>query len=170
MGLWANYPFALAPGMGLNAFFALTAVLGMNISWQAALKAVLIEGVIFILLTLTKLRETIVNEIPKNLKISINAGIGFFIAFIGLTGAKIIVQDPNTYVPLEPERNNSAPINVGFSLMYVLQALQDKRLNFRGNPYSNGNCHASRDNRSSGDIFLDAPLPSGSLPVRFLNS
>lgn len=64
MGLWANYPFALAPEMGLNAFFALTVVLGMNISWQAALKAVLIEGVIFILLTLTKLRETIVNEIP----------------------------------------------------------------------------------------------------------
>jgi adenine/guanine/hypoxanthine permease len=64
MGLWANYPFALAPGMGLNAFFALTVVLSMNISWQAALTAVLIDGIIFVFLTLTKFRETVVNEIP----------------------------------------------------------------------------------------------------------
>lgn len=123
MGLWANYPFALAPGMGLNAFFALTVVIGMNISWQAALTAVLIDGIIFILLTLTKLRETIVNEIPKNLKIAISAGIGFFIAFIGLTGAKIVVQDPNTYIALGDLGETTVLLSiVGFGLMVVLQA------------------------------------------------
>ncbi|HIH74474.1 MAG TPA: NCS2 family permease [Methanosarcina sp.] len=123
MGLWANYPFAQAPGMGLNAFFAFTVVLGMNISWQAALTAVLIDGIIFILLTLTKLRETIVNEIPKNLKIAISAGIGFFIAFIGLTGAKIVVQDPNTYVALGDLGETTVLLSViGFVLMVVFQA------------------------------------------------
>ncbi|MGB9938825.1 NCS2 family permease [Methanosarcina sp.] len=123
MGLWANYPFALAPGMGLNAFFAFTVVLGMNISWQAALTAVLIDGIIFVLLTLTKFRETVVNEIPKNLKIAISAGIGFFIAFIGFTGSKIIVQDPNTFVTLGNLRETTVLLSIlGFTLMIVLQA------------------------------------------------
>lgn len=123
MGLWANYPFALAPGMGLNAFFAFTVVLGMNVSWQAALTAVLIEGIIFILLTLTKFRETVVNEIPKNLKISISAGIGFFIAFIGFTGSKIIIQDPTTFLTLGNLRETTVLLSIlGFTIMIVLQA------------------------------------------------
>jgi len=123
MGLWANYPFALAPGMGLNAFFAFTVVLGMNISWQVALTAVLVDGIIFVLLTLTKFRETVVNEIPKNLKIAISAGIGFFIAFIGFTGSKIIVQDPNTFVTLGNLRETTVLLSIlGFTLMIILQA------------------------------------------------
>ena len=80
MAFLANYPFALAPGMGLNAFFAFTVVLGMKISWQTALAAVFIEGLIFIALTLTKVREDVVNSIPTTLKIGISAGIGLFIS------------------------------------------------------------------------------------------
>ena len=79
MAFLANYPFALAPGMGLNAFFAFTVVLGMKIPWQVALAAIFIEGVIFILLTCTKVREEVVNSIPKTLKIGVSAGIGIFI-------------------------------------------------------------------------------------------
>jgi AGZA family xanthine/uracil permease-like MFS transporter len=100
MGLYANYPFALAPGMGLNAFFAFTVVLGMKISWQAALAAVLIDGIIFLVLTLTRAREAIFNAIPTNLKLATSVGIGLFIAFIGFTQAGIVVADPNTFVKL----------------------------------------------------------------------
>lgn len=100
MGLWANYPFALAPGMGLNAFFAYTVILGMNISWQAALAAVFLDGIIFILLTMTRIREDIVNAIPTNLKLAVSVGIGLFIAFIGLTSAGIVVASPATFVTL----------------------------------------------------------------------
>ena len=109
--------------MGLNAFFAFTVVLSMNVSWQAALTAVLIEGIIFILLTLTKFRETVVNEIPKNLKISISAGIGFFIAFIGFTGSKIIIQDPTTFLTLGNLKETTVLLSIlGFTIMIVLQA------------------------------------------------
>jgi len=95
----------------------------MNISWQAALTAVLINGIIFVLLTLTKFRETVVNEIPKNLKIAISAEIGFFIAFIGFTGSKIIVQDPNTFVTLGNLKETTVLLSIlGFTLMIVLQA------------------------------------------------
>lgn len=91
MALFANYPFALAPGMGLNAYFAYTVVLGMGYPWQAALAAVFVEGVIFILLSLFNIREAIFNSIPTNLKKAVSVGIGFFIAFIGLQNAKIVV-------------------------------------------------------------------------------
>ena len=84
MGLYANYPFALAPGMGLNAYFAYTIVLGRGYSWQFALTAVLLEGIIFIILTMTNVREMIVNSIPYSLKQAVSAGIGIFIAFLGL--------------------------------------------------------------------------------------
>ena len=83
MALFANYPFALAPGMGLNAYFAYTVVLGMGYSWQVALAAVLAEGLIFILLSLFNIREAIFNAIPFNLKKAVSVGIGLFIAFIG---------------------------------------------------------------------------------------
>lgn len=92
MGMLANYPFALAPGMGLNAYFAYTVVLGMGYSWQFALTAVFIEGIIFILLSLTNVREAIFNAIPKTLKIAVSVGIGLFIALLGLQNAKIVVS------------------------------------------------------------------------------
>jgi len=100
MAFVANYPFALAPGMGLNAFFAYTVVIGMGYSWQFALTAVLLEGIIFILLTAFNIRELIVNSIPINVKHSISAGIGLFIAFIGLQSAGVIVNDSATLVRL----------------------------------------------------------------------
>lgn len=92
MGLLANYPIALAPGMGLNAFFAYTVVLGMGHTWQFALCAVLIEGIIFIILTATNVREKIINCIPPVLKHAVTAGIGLFIAFIGLSNAGLVVN------------------------------------------------------------------------------
>lgn len=91
MALCANYPFALAPGMGLNAYFAYTVVLGMGYSWQEALTAVFFEGIIFIILSLTNVRESIFNAIPKNLKAAVSVGIGLFIAYIGLQNAHIVI-------------------------------------------------------------------------------
>ncbi|MCA1042506.1 NCS2 family permease [Bacillus infantis] len=93
MGLIAKYPIGLAPGMGLNAFFAYTVILTMGISWQHALGGVLISGLIFILLTLSGIREKIINAIPAELKFAVGAGIGLFIAFIGFQNAGIIVND-----------------------------------------------------------------------------
>lgn len=91
MALFANYPFALAPAMGLNAYFAYTVVLGMGYSWQTALTAVFVEGIVFIILSITNVREAIFNAIPKNLKAAVSVGIGLFIAFIGLQNANIVV-------------------------------------------------------------------------------
>ena len=96
MALLANYPFALAPGMGLNAYFAFTVVLGKGYSWQIALLAVFVEGLIFIVLSLTNVREAIFNAIPMTLKSAVSVGIGLFIAFIGLQNAKIIINDDST--------------------------------------------------------------------------
>lgn len=98
MALLSNYPFVLAPGMGLNAYFAYTVVLGMGYSWQQALSAVFVEGLIFILLSLTNVREAIFNSIPMNLKHAVSVGIGLFIAFIGLQNAKIVVNNDSTLV------------------------------------------------------------------------
>ena len=100
MALWGKLPFGLAPGMGLNAFFVYTVCMGMGYSWQFALTAVFIEGLIFILLTLTNLREAIVNAIPDSMKNAIGAGIGLFIAFIGLQNAGIIINNDSTLVSL----------------------------------------------------------------------
>ena len=91
MAIFANYPFALAPGMGLNAYFAYTVVLGMGYIWEYALTAVFAEGIIFILLSATNVREAIFNAIPQNLKAAVSVGIGLFIAFIGLQNAKIVI-------------------------------------------------------------------------------
>ena len=100
MSLFANYPFALAPGMGLNAYFSYTVVLGMGVDWRIALLAVFVEGIIFILLSLTNVREAIFNAIPMNLKSAVSVGIGIFIAFIGLKGANIVVKNDATLVDL----------------------------------------------------------------------
>ena len=98
MALLANYPFALAPGMGLNAYFAFTVCGAMGYSWQTALMAVFAEGIIFIILSLTNVREAIFNAIPLTLKRGVSAGIGLFIAFIGLQGAHIVVNNDSTLV------------------------------------------------------------------------
>ena len=110
MALYANYPFALAPGMGLNAFFAFTVVLGpMGKSWEFALTAVLIEGIIFILLSFIKAREAIFESIPLNLKNAVSVGIGIFISFIGLSGAGIVKAGNGTLVALG-ELTSGAPL------------------------------------------------------------
>ena len=96
MALLANYPFALAPGMGLNAYFSFTVCGNMGYSWKVALMAVFIEGIIFIVLSLTNVREAIFNAIPTSLKKGVSAGIGLFIAFIGLQGAHIVVNNDST--------------------------------------------------------------------------
>ena len=126
MAAFANYPFVLAPGMGLNAYFAYTVVLQMGYTWQMALAAVFVEGVIFILLSLTNVREAIFNAIPMNLKHAVSAGIGLFIAFIGLQNAKIVV-DSATLVSvfsfkgsLEAGTFNSVGITVLLALLGVL--------------------------------------------------
>jgi AGZA family xanthine/uracil permease-like MFS transporter len=98
MALLANYPFALAPGMGLNAYFAFTVCGAMGYSWQVALVAVLAEGIIFIVLSLTNIREAIFNAIPRTIKRGVSAGIGLFIAFIGLQGAHLVVASKSTLV------------------------------------------------------------------------
>lgn len=124
MAFLANYPFALAPGMGLNAFFAFAVVIGMKLPWQVALAAVFIEGVIFIVLTLTKVREEVVNSMPKSLKIGISAGIGLFITFIGLQSATIIVNNDAVLLGLTPLRANLPALLslAGLILMVVLEA------------------------------------------------
>ena len=108
MAFIGKLPFGLAPGMGLNAFFVYTVCMGMGYSWQFALTAVLIEGIIFIVLTLTNLREAIVNAIPMSLRNAIGAGIGLFIAFIGLKSAGVVVADGATLVALGDVTSGSA--------------------------------------------------------------
>lgn len=100
MGLYANYPVALAPGMGLNAFFTYTVVFGFGLSWEAALASVFVSGVLFLIISLTGVRRVVIRAIPKQLKLAIGAGIGFFIAFIGLKNAGIVVAHPATFVAL----------------------------------------------------------------------
>ncbi|MCC3762522.1 NCS2 family permease [Glycomyces sp. TRM65418] len=100
MGLWARYPIALAPGMGLNAFFAFSVVVGMGIPWETALTGTLVSGVLFFLLAVTGVRETIINAIPSQMKLATGAGIGLFIAFIGLRGGGIVVPSDATLVTL----------------------------------------------------------------------
>ncbi len=100
MGLVAKFPVGLAPGMGLNALFTYTIILEMGNSWESALAAVFISSIIFFIITLSGLREAILNLIPADLKIGIGAGIGFFLAFLGFKGAGIIVNDPSTYVTM----------------------------------------------------------------------
>ncbi len=118
----AKLPFAQAPGMGLNAFFAFTLVLGMGYSWQTALAAVLAEGIIFIIITLLNIREKVVNCIPLNLRYAMSVGIGMFIAFIGLKNSGIIVDNPATLVALGSFTNVSLVAVIGIILSGVLMA------------------------------------------------
>jgi AGZA family xanthine/uracil permease-like MFS transporter len=121
MSLLAKLPFALAPGMGLNAFFVYTVCLGLGHTWQFALTAVLIEGLLFILLTITNLREAIVNALPASLKEAIGAGIGLFIAFIGLQNAGIIVNNDATLVGLGEITKGSALLGlIGIAITAIL--------------------------------------------------
>ena len=107
MAAFANYPFVLAPGMGLNAFFAYTVVIRMGYTWQVALAAVFVEGILFILLSLTNVRQAIFNCIPQSLKLGVTCGIGLFIAFIGLQNAKLVV-DSSTLVTIYPFKDSLA--------------------------------------------------------------
>ncbi len=127
MALVARLPFALAPGMGLNAFFAFTVVLGMGYTWQFALTAVFLEGIIFLLLTMFNIRELIVNAIPISLKHAVSAGIGLFIAFIGLQNSGIIVNNDATLVGLGDMGSPAVLIALGgIVLTAVLLALNVK--------------------------------------------
>ena len=123
MALLANYPFALAPGMGLNAYFAYTVVLKMGYTWQLALMAVFAEGIIFILLSLTNVREALFNAIPTTLKSAVSVGIGLFIAFVGLQNAKLIVNSDSTlltYQSFKGETFHSVGIGAILALIGVL--------------------------------------------------
>lgn len=127
MALVAKLPFALAPGMGLNAFFAFTVVLGMGHSWQFALTAVFLEGIIFIILTAFNIRELIVNAIPLSVKHAVSAGIGLFIAFIGLQNAGVIVNNDATLVGLGDMGSPAVLVALGgIVLTAVLLALKVK--------------------------------------------
>jgi AGZA family xanthine/uracil permease-like MFS transporter len=123
MGLYANYPLALAPGMGLNAYFTYGVVKGMHYSWEVALGAVLISGVLFLILSLLKLREWIVDAIPQSLKMSISAGIGLFLGIIALHNAGIITGSPETLVTLGDVKAPSVILAVcGFLAIVALDA------------------------------------------------
>jgi len=126
MALYAKLPFALAPGMGLNAFFAFTVVLGMGYSWEFALTAVFLEGIIFILLTIFNIRELIVNSIPLNLKHAVSVGIGLFIAFIGLKGTGLVVDNPATLVSLGDVKNPN--VLVGMLGVLIIGILLTKNI------------------------------------------
>lgn len=123
MALLANYPFALAPGLGLNAYFAYTVVLTMGYSWEIALAAVFVEGIIFIVLSLTNVREAIFNAIPMTLKSAVGVGIGLFVAFIGLQDAKLIVNSDSTlvtYQAFKGETFNSVGVGAILALIGVV--------------------------------------------------
>ena len=123
MGLWANYPIALAPGMSLNAYFTYSVVLGRGVPWPTALGVVFLSGVLFLILTLTKVREHIVNDIPDCLKHGTAAGIGLFIAFIGLRNAKLVVSSPATIVAFGKISDRAALLAVaGLLLTAILMA------------------------------------------------
>lgn len=122
MALWANYPFALAPGMGVNAYFSYGVVLGLGVSWQIALGTVFLAGILFVALTLTRAREWIIDSIPKSQKLAISAGIGLFLSIIALKNAGIIVANPETLVAEGDLAQPSALLAAaGFFLMIAFE-------------------------------------------------
>ncbi len=124
MGLWANWPIALAPGMGLNAYFTYTVILGDGYSYQQALTAVLVAGIVFVLLSVTPARKYIINSIPKSMKLGVGAGIGLFLAIIGFQNAGIVVDNPATLVGLGDVA--SWPVLLA-GLGFIVMAVLDKR-------------------------------------------
>ena len=124
MAFWGKLPFGLAPGMGLNAFFVYTVCLGMGYDWTFALTAVFLEGILFIIMTVTNLREAIVNAIPLNLRYAIGVGIGLFIAFIGLQNGGIIVNNDATLVSLTELATSKTALLcvIGLAITSVLYA------------------------------------------------
>ena len=123
MGLWANYPIAQAPGMGQNAFFTYGVVLGLGHTWEAALGAVFVSGILFIILSILPVREWLINAIPKNLKLGISAGIGLFLGFIALKNAGVVVDNPATLVSLGDLASAGPAICLGgFVLIAALTA------------------------------------------------
>jgi AGZA family xanthine/uracil permease-like MFS transporter len=121
MGLYANYPIALAPGMSLNAYFTYSVCLGMHVPWQTALGVIFFSGVIFLILTVSRMREKIVNGIPDCLKHSTAGGIGMFIAFVGLRNANLVVANPATFVSLGSFGNHEAQLAcVGLAIILIL--------------------------------------------------
>jgi AGZA family xanthine/uracil permease-like MFS transporter len=121
MGLYANYPIALAPGMSLNAYFTYVVCLGMHVPWRTALGVIFLSGLFFLLLTVTRVREQIVNGIPECLKHSTAGGIGMFIAFVGLRSAKLVVANPATFVGLGTFANKETQVAcIGLAIMLVL--------------------------------------------------
>jgi AGZA family xanthine/uracil permease-like MFS transporter len=127
MAFIANYPIALASGMGLNAFFTFSVVLGLNIPWPIALSAVFIEGIIFILLTLTKIRESVINGIPASLKYGISTGIGLFIAFIGFQNGGLVIANPATLVG-EASLKGNIPTLLTLAGVIIIGILEAKRV------------------------------------------
>lgn len=152
MGIVAKYPIGLAPGMGLNAFFAYTVVLTYGIPWETALSGVLASGLIFIILTLTGLREKIINFIPGNLKLAVGAGIGFFIAFLGFQNAGIIIGDDDTLVSIG--NLTSGPVMLAIFGIVISVVLLS--LNVRG-----GIFYGMLLTSIAGMIFGLIPVPSG---------
>ena len=133
MGAIAKFPMVLAPGMGLNAFFAFGVCIGMDIPWESALAAVLVSGIIFVIVSVTGIREIVIKAIPNNLKYAVTAGIGFFIAFIGLKNAGIVVADPATFVALGDLSNKAVLLSVvGLMIMAILMARGVKTAIFLG--------------------------------------
>ena len=124
MGLWANWPVALAPGMGLNAYFTYTVILGDGYSYQQALTAVLVAGIVFLILSVTPARKYIINSIPKSMKLGVGAGIGLFLAIIGFQNAGIVVDNPAVLVGLGDV--TSAPVLLA-GLGFLIMAVLDKR-------------------------------------------
>lgn len=126
MGLYANLPFALASGMGLNAFFTFGVVKQMGVDWRVALTAVFVEGVIFIILSVTNVREAVVNAIPNTLKLAVTAGIGLFIAFIGFVNGGIVIQDPDTMVKMG--NFTTPPVIIAIIGIIVIVVLSKKNI------------------------------------------
>jgi adenine/guanine/hypoxanthine permease len=124
MGLYAKLPVAQAPGMGLNAFFAFTVVLGMGIDWETALAATFVSGILFLILTLTGVRERIINAIPMPMKLAVAAGIGLFIAFIGLSNAEIVVAYEPTAVTLGDLSNSNVQLAIFGLIITALMLLR----------------------------------------------
>ncbi|GBF12131.1 NCS2 family permease [Tepidibacillus infernus] len=133
MGLFANYPIAIAPGMGLNAYFTYTIVKGNGVPWQVALGAVLVAGILFVLLSVTNFRNILINAIPKNLKYAITAGIGLFISFIGLQHAEIVVDSPATLVTIGDFSKPMTLLSIiGLTISLILMAYNIKGSLFIG--------------------------------------